>query len=229
MLHIQDLYKTYVTGDIETKVLRGVNLDIPEGQFLAIMGRSGAGKSTLLYQISLLDEPTSGTIHIDGVETSTLTNKERVAMRLNSMGYIFQDYALIPELTAVENVMLPLVMRGDTNQEAYDQAVASLEEVGLADRLTNLPSQLSGGEQQRVSVSRAIAHHPAILFADEPTANLDAESAKTVLDLLSRLHKERKQTTVMITHEREYAEYAERLIQISEGIVSSDEKLESRD
>lgn len=228
MIHVKDLYKTYVTGDIETKVLRGIDLEIPDGEFLAIMGRSGAGKSTLLYQISLLDEPTSGQIRIGEVDTSTLKNRERVSMRLNKMGYIFQDYALIPELTAVENVMLPLIMRGDTNREAYDQAVASLEEVGLGDRLTNLPSQLSGGEQQRVSVSRAIAHHPEILFADEPTANLDAESAKTVLDLLARLHQERGQTTVMITHEKEYAEYAERLVHLSDGVIDSDTKIKNR-
>jgi len=228
MITIENLYKTYVTGDIETKVLQGVHLNIEDGEFLAIMGRSGAGKSTLLYQISLLDEPTSGTIHIGGIETSTLSNKERVAMRLNMMGYIFQDYALIPELTAVENVMLPLIMRGDTKEAAHTEAVRSLKEVGLADRVNNLPSQLSGGEQQRVSVSRAIAHHPKILFADEPTANLDAESAKTVLELLTRLHKERKQTTIMITHEREYADYAERLVQIANGVVDSDERIDGR-
>lgn len=225
MINIQQLYKTYTTGNIETKVLRGIDLHIEDGEFIAIMGRSGAGKSTLLYQISLLDEPTSGTITIDNKETSTLSNQERIDMRLTTMGYIFQDYALIPELTAVENVMLPLIMQGQTKQMAHEKSVASLTEVGLKDKIDNLPSQLSGGEQQRVSVSRAIAHHPKILFADEPTANLDAESAKTVLDLLSQLHKERGQTTVMITHEEEYAKYTERIVRLSEGIISEDERL----
>ncbi len=225
MINIQQLYKTYRTGNIETKVLRGIDLHIADGEFIAIMGRSGAGKSTLLYQISLLDEPTSGTITIDNKETSTLSNQDRIDMRLTTMGYIFQDYALIPELTAVENVMLPLIMQGQTKQAAYEKSVESLSEVGLKDKVDNLPSQLSGGEQQRVSVSRAIAHHPKILFADEPTANLDAESAKTVLDLLSQLHKERGQTTVMITHEEEYAKYTERIVRLSEGIISEDERL----
>lgn len=225
MIEVKKLYKTYVSGEVKTKVLEGIDLGIKEGEFLAIMGRSGAGKSTLLYQISLLDEPTSGTVHIDGVETSKLTYQERVSMRLNSMGYIFQDYALIPELTAVENVMLPLIMKGDTKKAAYKKSVKSLKEVGLKDRIHNLPSQLSGGEQQRVSVSRAIAHDPKILFADEPTANLDAESAKNVLDLMARLHKERKQTIVMITHEEEYSKYADRVINIAKGLIDSDKKV----
>lgn len=220
MITAKDIYKTYVSSKgIETKVLKGISFDLKDGEFVAIMGRSGAGKSTLLYQLSLLDRPTSGKVMFDGVETSTLSNKERVQLRLNRMGYIFQDYALIPELTAVENVMLPLIMRGDSKADARRKALTSLEEVGLGHRPDNLPSQLSGGEQQRVSVSRAIAHNPDILFADEPTANLDAESAKTVLDLLSKLHKEKGQTIAMVTHEEEYSKIAERLIYLSHGKI----------
>ena len=182
------------------------------------MGRSGAGKSTLMYQISLLDEPTSGEIKIDDVDTHLMSPEEKTQFRLQKLGYVFQDYALIPELTALENVVLPLLMRGMGKKEAYLLAAESLEKVGLRDHIKQLPSQLSGGEQQRASIARAIAHKPDILFADEPTANLDNESSKTVMSLFLELHKE-GQTIVMVTHEEQYGRMAEKIIRIDDGQI----------
>ncbi len=226
MIKVKNLYKTYINGPIETKVLRGIDLHIQKGEFVSIMGRSGAGKSTLLYQMSLLDTQTSGDITINGTPTENLSYKERVSFRLQNMGYVFQDYALIPELTAAENIMIPLIMQGMTKQTAYEKALHYLNEVEIVDKSGNLPNQMSGGEQQRVSVSRAIAHEPKILFADEPTANLDAESAQNIMSLLSSLHK-KGQTIVMVTHENEYSKYADRLIHISDGIIDKRENLHS--
>ena len=194
-----------------------------DGEFVAIMGRSGAGKSTFLYQISLLDEPTGGAITIDGHDTHRMSEEQRMRFRLNKFGYVFQDYALLPELTALENVALPLLMQGKTRRVAYAEAQQSLERVELGHRLHNLPSQLSGGEQQRDSISRAIAHKPAVLFADEPTANLDNESSSKVMDTFTELHKE-GQTIIMVTHEEQYAALAERLVRMDDGRIVSETK-----
>jgi putative ABC transport system ATP-binding protein len=214
--------KTYRTGTLDVTVLKGVSIDIPKGQFVAIMGRSGAGKSTLLYQLGLLDRPTAGTITLDGADTAALSRKEREVMRLTRLGYIFQDYALLPELTAIENVALPMLMQGASASVAYKHATVSLERIGLSNRLTNLPSQLSGGEQQRVSIARAIAHNPAILFADEPTASLDTENSETIMKILKELRAD-GQTIVMVTHEPEYGRLTDRIITLNDGIVVSDE------
>jgi len=166
IISVKNLIKTFVNGKIETPVLKGIDLDVIEGEFLSIMGKSGAGKSTLMYQMSLLDEPTSGTLHVDGVEILKLSNKEKTRFRLEKLGYVFQDYALMPELTAGENVMVPLLMKGLDTNTAKEKAAKALAEVGLAGKENNRPSQLSGGEQQRVSIARAIAEDPKILFAD---------------------------------------------------------------
>jgi len=221
MIDVKDLVKTFKDGPIETRVLKGISLSVKDGEFIAIMGRSGAGKSTLLYQMSLLDEATSGRIHINGRETHTMTEREKMYFRLAEFGYVFQDYALLPELTALENVALPLLMQGMGNVAAKEKAAEALTRVGLGTRLNNLPSQLSGGEQQRVSISRAIAHAPGVLFADEPTANLDKESSATVMDIFKELHKG-GQTIIMVTHEDEYARFAERIIKIDDGRIISD-------
>jgi len=221
MIDITQLVKTFKDGPIETRVLKGIDLSVKDGEFVAIMGRSGAGKSTLLYQISLLDEPTSGHIHINGRETHEMSEHEKMLFRLAKFGYVFQDYALLPELTALENVALPLYMQGASRAAADAKATAALTRVGLGERLDNLPSQLSGGEQQRVSISRAIAHTPDVLFADEPTANLDKESSATVMDIFKELHKG-GQTIIMVTHEDEFAAFAERIIKIDDGRIISD-------
>ena len=216
MIQAKKIIKTFKNGTVETHVLKGIDLTIKEGEFVAIMGKSGAGKSTLLYQLGLLDHPTSGSIEIDGVVVTDLPARERTTFRLNQLGYIFQDYALLPELTAIENVMVPLLMQGKPTAEAKKIALASLDRIGLAHKENNLPNQLSGGEQQRVSVARAVAHNPKILFADEPTANLDTESGEAVLQIFEDLHKQ-GQTIVMVTHEKEYTTFCDRIITIADG------------
>jgi len=223
MIETKNLTRSFKNGDVLTPVLKGIDFAAADGEFVAIMGRSGAGKSTFLYQISLLDEPTGGAITIDGHDTHRMSEEQRMRFRLNKFGYVFQDYALLPELTALENVALPLLMQGKTRRAAYAEAQQSLERVELGHRLHNLPSQLSGGEQQRVSISRAIAHKPAVLFADEPTANLDNESSSKVMDTFTELHKE-GQTIIMVTHEEQYAALAERLVRMDDGRIVSETK-----
>jgi putative ABC transport system ATP-binding protein len=224
MIEVKNLVKTFKDGPVETRVLKGIDFRAENGEFIAIMGRSGAGKSTLLYQISLLDEPTSGEILINGKETHLMSEREKMLFRLAEFGYVFQDYALLPELTALENVALPLYMQGVSLASAEQKATVALERVGLGKRLGNLPSQLSGGEQQRVSISRAIAHTPDVLFADEPTANLDRESSATVMDFFKELHKG-GQTIIMVTHEEEYSQFAERIVKLDDGKIISNTRV----
>ena len=218
MIETRNLKRSFMNGTTETHVLKGINLKVEEGEFVAIMGRSGAGKSTLLYQMSLLDEPTSGEIIIDGHNAHSMSNDDKTLFRLSELGYVFQDYALIPELTALENVALPLLMKGLPKSKAYKKASDALERVKMGAHLGQLPSQLSGGEQQRVSISRSIAHGPKILFADEPTANLDNESSRIIMDIFLSLHKE-GQTIVMVTHEEEYGKQTEKIIKIDDGQI----------
>ncbi|OGG47508.1 ABC transporter [Candidatus Kaiserbacteria bacterium RIFCSPHIGHO2_01_FULL_51_33] len=220
MIKTKNLIKTFQTGGIETKVLRGIDFEAKSGEFIAIMGRSGAGKSTFLYQMSLLDEPTEGDIMIDGKDSAAMTAEEKTGFRLEKFGYVFQDYALLPELTALENVLLPLLMQGRSRQSASELAATALASVGLGDHLHQLPGELSGGEQQRVAIARAVAHSPRILFADEPTANLDRQASARIMEIFTDLHR-KGQTIIMITHEDEYAKFAERVIQIDEGRIVS--------
>lgn len=223
MIQVKNLVKTFRDGGLETKVLKGIDFAIQQGEFVAIMGRSGAGKSTFLYQISLLDDPTAGTIMIDGKDTSAMDSEEKTSFRLAQFGYVFQDYALLPELTALENVALPLLMQGHAKPEAYLKAKEALLKVGLLNRLENLPNQLSGGEQQRASIARAVAGHPKILFADEPTANLDNDSSSLVMDIFKSLHQE-GQTIIMVTHEDQYAKLAQKIVKIDDGQIVSTAK-----
>jgi putative ABC transport system ATP-binding protein len=223
MIEVKNLIKTYKDGAVETHVLKGINFSAKEKDFVAIMGRSGAGKSTLLYQMSMLDDPTSGEIKIDGVNVLNLPQNKRSAFRLKELGYVFQDYALLPDLTALENVALPLLMKGESKKKAYAHAKEMLEKVGLGNRINNVPSNLSGGEQQRVSVARAIVHKPKILFADEPTANLDNVSSEQVMSIFIELNKQ-GQTIIMVTHEDEYAKAAKRIVRLDDGKIISDEE-----
>jgi putative ABC transport system ATP-binding protein len=206
-----------------THVLRGIDITIKENEFVAVMGKSGAGKSTLMYQLSALDHPTEGEIIVDGTNIIDLSERDLTLFRLYTLGYIFQDYALVPDLNALENVILSLLMRGDDWNQAEKVARMTLDSVGLEGKYRNLPSELSGGEQQRVSVARAIVGKPKILFADEPTANLDSISGGSVIDLLGKLHKE-GQTIVMVTHEREYTKYCDRVIEIEDGRITAQKK-----
>lgn len=224
LIKAQDIHRTFGKDDLITHVLKGVSLTVEAGEFIAIMGKSGAGKSTFMYQLSILDQPTSGSIIIDGVDVSKLNEHEKTEFRLNTLGYIFQDYALVPDLSASENCMLPLLMKGENWNDAKKQAVKMLDSVGLENKANNLPSQLSGGEQQRVAIARALTGKPKIIFADEPTANLDTISGNTVIDLLGDLNK-RGQTIVMVTHEEEYTKYCNRVIRMEDGLVISEDKV----
>ncbi|MEK7649729.1 MAG: ABC transporter ATP-binding protein [Patescibacteria group bacterium] len=224
MIRTEKLVKSYGSGELELVVLKGLNFEIKTGEFVAIIGPSGSGKSTLLYQLSLLDEPTSGEVILDEVRTGELSLQEKTDIRLAKLGYVFQDYALLPELTALENVALPIIMQGLTTPEAYLKASLALERIGMVDKKHNLPSQLSGGQQQRVSIARAIAHEPQILFADEPTANLDSANGLRVMEAFRDLHEKSDQTIIMVTHEPEYAAFAGRIITLVDGTIVSDER-----
>jgi len=216
----KNIHRKFGKGELEVHVLRGIDIEINQGEFVAIMGKSGDGKSTLMYQLSVLDEPTEGEIIIDGTKITGLSEKSRTSFRLNTLGYIFQDYALVPDLSARENVMMPLLMNGVRWDESKKIADESLDSVGLVDKYTNLPSELSGGEQQRVAVARAIAGKPKILFADEPTANLDSVSGGQVIDLLTKLNQE-GQTIVMGTHEAEYAKPCGHVFHMKDGKITN--------
>jgi len=224
LIQVKNLIKTFVDGNKETQVLKGIDFVANEGEWISIMGRSGAGKSTFMYQMSLLDDPTSGEVLLFGRDTHNMTADEKTVLRLNELGYVFQDYALLPDLTAIENVAVPLMMQGKSKKDAYIKARTALERVGLAHRVDNLPSQLSGGEQQRTSIARALAHEPKVLFADEPTANLDNESSRTVMSLFNEVH-EQGQTIIMVTHEEEYSKLANRVVRLDDGRIVSDEKI----
>ena len=217
----KDIVRSFKDGSKIVNVLKGVNIEIKKGEFVAIMGRSGSGKSTTLYQLSLLDEPTSGEIIIDDINTKDLSQDGKTDFRLNRLGYVFQDYSLMTDLTAIENVALPLLMQKLEKKQSYKIALESLKEVGLERVRDNLPSALSGGEQQRVSIARAIAHNPKILFADEPTANLDSTSSENVINIFTKLNKEKGITIVMVTHEEEYKNIVDRIIRLEDGKVIS--------
>lgn len=210
-------------GKVRIYALRGVSFEVAKGEFLAIMGPSGSGKSTLLHQLGLLDTPTSGEIIIDGVDVISLSDHEKTIFRLNQLGYVFQEYALLPELTALENVYLPSMMMVKKRERYLKSSTDILELVGLGHRLHHLPRELSGGEQQRVAVARALVNNPKIFFADEPCANLDTESSMQILELFKKLNKELGQTIVMVSHEEWHKKYVDRVIYLKDGLI---EKIE---
>jgi len=220
MIVARNLKKTYGHGPAAVHALKGIELGVNEGEFVAIMGRSGSGKSTLLRILGLLDKPTSGDVFIDNTNTLKLLEKEKAKFRLEKLGYVFQEHSLIAELTVLENVYLPAV--NNLNRNGYKKrAEELLEIVGLKDRLSHYPSEISGGEQQRVAIARALINEPRTLFADEPTASLDEESSKVVLDLFKRFNRDLHQTIVMVTHEPEDKKYVDRVIWMKDGMIDS--------
>ena len=223
LITAEQLTKRYQDGDDVVVALNAATLSVMPGEFIAVTGRSGSGKSTLFHQLGLIDLPTSGTLSVLGTDVLKLSEKQKTRFRLKHIGYIFQDYALIPTLTAVENVALPLLMAGMPKAKAYAQANAMLETVGLTGRGKHLPSELSGGQQQRVSIARAVSHAPALILADEPTANLDHESSLSIMKIFADLAK-RGIAVIMITHENEYAKMTDRIITLFDGTIVSDER-----
>ncbi len=218
LIVVEDITKVYRLGEVRVEALKGVSLSIHEEEFTVIVGRNGSGKSTLLYQLGLLDRPDSGRICFEGREVSRISERQRRYLRLTYLGYIFQDYALISELTALENVMVPAMML-ETRANSRIRAKELLERVGLGARLDHLTKQLSGGEQQKVAIARALVNGPRVVIADEPTSNLDSVAAKDVLSTFEMINNEHGHAIVMVTHEQEETVYAKKLIRLSDGRV----------
>ena len=216
--------RDFKIGEMETHALRGVNLSIEDGEFTALVGPSGSGKTTLLQLIGLLDQPTSGQVYINGKDATRLNRNQRADLRKGTIGFIFQFFALIPTLTAYENVEMPLLLNGTKPAERKARVNEVLEAVGLSDRAHHRPDQLSGGQQQRVAVARALAINPKVILADEPTANLDTENGKQVMDIMKRLNQETGVTFVFATHDPRVISYANRVVTLQDGIITKDSK-----
>ena len=226
VLEAKELWKVYDTGSVKVKALKGVDLEISKGEMVAIMGPSGCGKTTFLNCVSSLDEFTAGEVLIDGLPLSEMSDRDRTDMRKNRLGFVFQSFNLIPVLSAVENVELPLILKGKTSKDARAIALDALEAVELKEWSGHLPAELSGGQQQRVTIARAFAHQPALILADEPTGNLDTTTSDSVMELLVNLNRKKGITFVIVTHEEEIARQCTRLVTIQDGLITSDEKIE---
>ncbi|MEK6845731.1 MAG: ABC transporter ATP-binding protein [Nanoarchaeota archaeon] len=219
IIKLKDVWKTYVMGKVSLDVLKGINVDIYRGEFVAILGPSGSGKSTLMNQVGLLDVPSKGKITIDEVDISTLEESDLAQLRGKKIGFVFQQFNLIPALTALDNVILPTIFQGLGPEERDKRARELLALVGLADRMTHRPNELSGGQQQRVAIARALVNNPEIILADEPTGNLDTKSGEQVMELLMELHHKEHKTIILVTHDIEKARHAERIIYLKDGEV----------
>ncbi len=229
MIHVKDITKVYVNGDMETHALRGVSFTIEDGEFVAIMGPSGSGKSTLMHILGALDTPTSGTYKLDSHDVSKLSDDELARIRRDRIGFVFQSFNLLPRATALRNVTLPLIYADVPEHERTARAVAALKSAGLTeDRFNHKSNQLSGGQIQRVAIARAFVNDPSLILADEPTGNLDSQTGDIVLGTMQRLNIEAKRTIILITHERDVAEHAERIIHIKDGKVVEDNKKHKR-
>ncbi len=225
MIKIENLSKSYGSGDLKVEALKDINLQIDKGEFVAIVGASGSGKSTLLHLLGGVDKPTSGKVIIDNVDIYNLSENELSLFRRRNVGFIFQAYNLVPVLTVEENIKLPLLLdKKEINKNYFDELVNILR---LEDRLSHLPNQLSGGQQQRTSIGRALAYNPSVIFADEPTGNLDSESSKDIIELLKLSIKKYNQTLILVTHDLNIASLADRIITIGDGEIVKDQVIKS--
>jgi len=222
MISITDLHKTYQMGDVEVNALQGVSFDIKQGEFVAIMGPSGSGKSTLMNLIGCLDTPTSGSYLLDGQEVAALNGNDLSAVRARKLGFVFQQYMLLPRQSALRNVEMPLIYRGLRAAERRRRAETALRIVGMGPRMGHRPNELSGGQQQRVAIARALVGSPAVMLADEPTGALDSKTSVEIMNVLQRLNREQDLTVIVVTHEADIAAYAQRVLTMRDGIVVSD-------
>ena len=228
VIQLEHIHKTYTMGDVEVHALRGVSLTIREGEFVAIMGASGSGKSTTMNIIGCLDRPTRGTYVLDGDDVSQMSKDERADIRCQKIGFVFQGFNLLSRTSALENVELPMLYLGVDATQRRQRAMEALAAVGLAGREQNHPNQLSGGQQQRVAVARSLVNHPALILADEPTGNLDSRTSVEVMEIFQRLNRERSITLVLVTHEPDIAQYADRIIVFKDGKIKSDYQVQDK-
>ena len=219
IIKLDSVWKVYKMGEVDVPALRGINLEVKRGEFLAIMGPSGSGKSTAMNMIGCLDVPTRGKIYLEGKDISKMSESELAQIRGKKIGFVFQQFNLINTLSALENVTLPMIFQGKPKSEQTERGTKLLESIGLKERINFFPTKLSGGEQQRVAIARSLANDPEIVLADEPTGNLDSQTGKLVMDVLKDLHVKEKKTIVLITHDKNVAKYAERKVRIIDGKV----------
>jgi putative ABC transport system ATP-binding protein len=224
IIEVRDLVKIYSSGNVRVEALRGVSLNVQRGEMVGVMGPSGCGKTTLLNCVSGLDRVNGGSVHIDGVDLASMSDRQKTTYRAQSMGFIFQTYNLLPVLSAVENVELPLVVSGVSTGQARKQALAALERVNLADRANNWPAQLSGGQRQRVTIARSLVNDPAIVWADEPTGALDSKTANEIMEIMQKLNREHGQTFVIVTHDAGVGKRCHRVVRMSDGLIVGEER-----
>ena len=230
LIRVVDLKRSYALGDVTVHALRGVTLEIAKGSMIAIVGASGSGKSTLMNILGLLDRPTSGQYYLEDQDVSGFDRDRRAELRNHKIGFVFQNFSLLPRTTALENIELPLLYngRGSRPKQRHDKAMELLRTVGLAERAHHAPNQLSGGQQQRVAIARALVNDPELILADEPTGNLDSRTSVEIMEILQRLNREHGLTVLLITHEHDIAGYASRVITVRDGRLRSDEPVETR-
>ena len=224
---LDHIHKTYTMGDVEVHALRGISLQIKKGEFVAIMGASGSGKSTMMNIIGCLDRPTKGHYFLDGQDLSELSKDQRADIRNHKLGFVFQGFNLLSRTSALENVELPMLYAGVETSERHRRSMAALAAVGLAGREQNHPNQLSGGQQQRVAIARALVNEPALILADEPTGNLDSRTSVEVMEIFQRLNRERGMTLILVTHEHDIADYADRVVVFKDGKIKNDYQIEA--
>ena len=219
LIELKKVWKTYYMGKVSLDVLKGINLVINKGEFVVIVGPSGSGKSTMMNQVGVLDVPTSGTINLSGVDISTLSESDLAQLRGKTIGFVFQQFNLIPTLTALENVTLPTIFQNVSEKDRLERAEELLRMVDLGERMNHKPNELSGGQQQRVAIARALVNDPEIILADEPTGNLDSKSGQQVMDFLARLHTQKQKTIILVTHDLELVRYAQKVVYLKDGEV----------